>query len=410
MKILLINHYAGSLKHGMEYRPFYLAREWVKLGHKVTVVAATFSHLRTQSPNIVSNLSTEYIDGIQYVWLRTPGYHGNGSGRVINMLTFIWKLFQFQKAIVGRSRPDIVIASSTYPLDIYPAFRIAKKSLAKLIFEVHDLWPLSPIELGGMSPRHPYIIVMQWAEKFAYRRSDKIISILPKTEDHMREHGMVPNKFAYIPNGIDVDEWTNNTKPLPDEHQGMFDRLKEKGHFIIGYAGAHGLANSLYSLIEAAQLLENRPVTFVLVGQGPEKAALVQRVKKLGLTNVIFLPPITKKSIPLLLEMMDVLYIGLQRQPLFRFGISPNKLMDYMMAGKPIIQAIEAGNDMVSESGCGISIPPENPEKIAEAVMRLMRLSYVDRERMGERGKQYVMTNHDYRTLAKHFIEAIDGI
>ena len=100
--------------------------------------------------------------------------------------------------------PNIVIASSTYPLDIIPAFLIAKKTRAKLIFEVHDLWPLSPIELGGMSPFHPYIMIMQWAENFAYRVSHKVVSILPKTKSHMQKHGLGPDKFAHIPNGIDI--------------------------------------------------------------------------------------------------------------------------------------------------------------------------------------------------------------
>lgn len=410
MNILYVNHYAGSRKHGMEYRPFYLAREWVKLGHRVTIVAASFAHVRAQSPYIIEKLSMEDIDGIQYVWLKTPSYQGNGFGRVRNMLCFIWNLLKFQGKIIRLSKPDVVIASSTYPLDIYPAFQIAKKTIANLIFEVHDLWPLSPIELGGMSSLHPYIMVMQWAENFACRVSDRIVSILPKTEVYMREHGMASHKFAYVPNGIDIAEWEQNNNILPPEHKEILAELKAKGRFIIGYAGAHGIANSLYTLIDAAQLLQTHPVTFVLVGQGPEKTPLVQRVKKLGLTNVIFLSPIAKNSIPELLDMMDALYIGLQRQPLFRFGISPNKLMDYMMAGKPIIQAIEAGNDMVAECGCGISVPPEDPKAIANAITRLVRMALVDRDTMGIKGKKYVLANHDYRILAKQFIEAINNI
>lgn len=407
MNILLINHYAGSPVHGMEYRPFYLARGWIKLGHQVTIVAASFSHVRTQPPQILDNLSKERIEEIQYVWLKTPCYQGNGIGRVRNMLSFIWQLLRFQRKVIHLSKPHVIIASSTYPLDIYPAFRIAKKTRAKLIFEVHDLWPLSPIELGGMSPRHPYIMVMQWAENFAYRVSDRVVSILPKTEIHMQKHGMAPNKFAYIPNGIDVDEWGNNNETLPEEHREVLMRLKRGGHFIVGYAGAHGLANSLSSLIDAAQLLQAQSVTFVLVGQGPEKTMLEQRVSQLALNNVIFLPAISKKSVPLLLEMMDVLFIGLKRQPLFRFGISPNKLMDYMMAGKPIIHAIEAGNDMVAESSCGISVTPEDPDAIAEAVLHLMHMSPVEREIIGARGREYVIANHDYRILAQRFLEAM---
>ena len=114
-----------------------------------------------------------------------------------------------------------------------------------------------------------------------------------------------------------------------------------------------------------------------------------------------------QQSLPSLLAVMDVCYIGLQRQPLFRFGVSPNKLMDYMMAGKPVIHAIEAGNDLVAESGCGISVPPEDPVAIAEAIKKLMSMSSAEREEMGGRGKEYVIANHDYKVLARKFLEAM---
>ena len=112
-------------------------------------------------------------------------------------------------------------------------------------------------------------------------------------------------------------------------------------------------------------------------------------------------------SIPALLDSLDALFIGLKRTPIFRFGISPNKLIDYMMAGKPVIQAIEAGNDLVAENGCGFSIPPEDPRAIADAVLQLMRLSPAEREAMGRKGREYVMAHHDYRVLARQFLEAL---
>ena len=127
----------------------------------------------------------------------------------------------------------------------------------------------------------------------------------------------------------------------------------------------------------------------------------------LNLSNVKFLQPVNKHAMPALLAEADALVISLQRTPLFRFGISPNKLIDYMMAARPIIQAVEAGNDMVAESGCGISIPPEDPRATAGAVLQLMRLTAAERAVMGARGRQYAMVRHDYRVLAKDFIEAL---
>ena len=149
-------------------------------------------------------------------------------------------------------------------------------------------------------------------------------------------------------------------------------------------------------------------VAFVCVGDGSEKAALEREVKRRDLGNVYLLPSISRSAIPGFLDKMDALYIGLQNQPLFRFGVSPNKLMDYMMAAKPVIYAISSGNDMVAESGCGISIPPECPNAIADAVKTLKNLPNEQREQMGQAGKDFILAHHDYRVIAREFLLTLE--
>ena len=212
MNILLINHYVGSPKYGMEYRPYYIAREWVKTGHNVTIVGASFSHLRSQNPVVQQSLTGEIVDGIHYEWIKTPSYEGNGIGRIRNMISFIIQLKFYLQKLMATRKFDVVIASSTYPLDIYPARMLKKKSGTKLVFEVHDLWPLSPKELGNIPAWHPYIMLMQKAENDAYRFCDKVVSILPCAKTHMVEHGLHPDKFVHIPNGISMDEWGRNRR------------------------------------------------------------------------------------------------------------------------------------------------------------------------------------------------------
>lgn len=409
MKVLLINHYAGTLQYGMEYRPYYLAREWTKMGHDVTIIAASFSHVRSKQPMVNESMTEELIDGIRYIWIKTPPYRGNGIKRVLNMLNFVLRLMLVSKKLARKIDPDVVIASSTYPLDIYPAYHIAKFADSKLIFEVHDLWPLTPMEIGGMPKWHPFIVIMQRAEDFAYKHADKVVSILPKALDYMVTRGLNPEKFVHIPNGIDTSEWQSCNCSLPSEHEEIFERLKKENKFIVGYAGSHGLANALDYFVESAKYLNDLPVSLVLVGQGPEKDKLEEYAVKNSLTNVFFLPPVPKNSIPVLLDKMDVLYIGLRKSPLFRFGVSPNKLFDYMMAGKPIIYAIDAGNDLVAESGCGISVAAENSIAIADAIKKLFLLSPVQRKEMGERGRKYVIENHEYKVLAKKFFEVFNA-
>lgn len=410
MNILLINHYAGSVRHGMEYRPYYLAREWVRAGHRVTIVAASASHVRTQGPEMGRRARMEEtIDGIDYMWLATPSYRGNGAARVRNMAAFLWRLEAAGVQLAQTVRPDAVIASSTYPLDIWPAARIARRAAARLLYEVHDLWPLSPMELGGYSPRHPFIMLLQAAEDFACRRADAIVSILPKTRPHLEAHGMAPHKLHLVPNGVDPDEWQGNAAALPGRLDVVLDGLRQQGRFIVGYAGTHGVANALGTLLDAAQRLRGRPVAFVLVGAGPDKPALEACARELGLDNVHFFDPVAKCQVPALLQRFDVAYIGWRRQPLYRFGISPNKLIDYMMASRPIVHAVEAGNDPVTEAGCGLTVAPDDPQAIADAVLAMQALDAPTRAAYGRRGRAHALANHTYPVLGQRFLTALAG-
>jgi glycosyltransferase involved in cell wall biosynthesis len=145
----------------------------------------------------------------------------------------------------------------------------------------------------------------------------------------------------------------------------------------------------------------------VLVGDGAERARLARRVAAEGLTNVRLFEPIAKRSIPALLRALDVAYIGLQRVPIFRFGIAPNKLMDYMMAGCAVLSAIEAGNDPVGESGCGVSVQAESPAAIAAGLRVLAALPAEARRAMGQRGRRHVAEHHTWPVLARRFVEAV---
>jgi glycosyltransferase involved in cell wall biosynthesis len=407
LRLLLVNHYAGSLRHGMEFRPFYLAREWRRLGHAVLVVAASQSHLRSVAPRVQGASAREQIDGVDYLWLRTPAYRGNGAGRVFNIAVFCLRLAARARQLAREFRPDVVIASSTYPMDIWPARRIARIAGARLVHEVHDLWPLSPVELGGMSPRHPFIRVCQAAEDTACREADVVVSMLPRVHEHLRARGLDLRKLHIVPNGVLVDEWSAPAAPLDVALAAHIDAARAEGRAVVVYAGAHGIANALDSLLDAAALLRDEPFAFVLVGDGAERARLAARVDAERLANVRLFEPIAKGQIPSLLARADIAYVGLQRVPIFRFGIAPNKLMDYMMAGCAVLCAIEAGNDPVAEADCGLTVQAESASAIADGLRRLAALAPAERAAMGARGRDYVRRHHDWPVLARRFVEAV---
>ncbi len=410
VNILLINHYAGSVRHGMEYRPYYLAREWVRMGHSVTIIAASHSHVRTVAPLLEGrDRLDETIDGIRYTWFAVSPYQGSGMARVLNMTAFVIRLFREAKELARAIAPDVVIASSTYPLDIFPARRIACLSKARLLFELHDLWPLSPMELGGYSRWHPFIMLLQAAENHACRHAHAIVSVLPKVREHLQAHGMAPHKLHIVPNGADPAEWIADCPAPPPVIDECLARLRTSGHFIVGYAGSHGTANALGFLLDAARQLRNHPVAFVLVGAGPEKSALQQRAKALGLASVHFFDAVGKSQIPAFLRRIDLAYIGWRRQPLYRFGIAPNKLIDYMMAARPILHAVEAGNDLVTEAECGMTVTPESPRAIADGMLSLMALSPEERFAMGQRGRQFALDRLSYPVLGRRFLHILSG-
>ncbi len=407
MNILLINHYSGSPRHGMAYRPFYLAREWVRTGHRVQILAADNSHIRARQPDLAGTARfDETIDGVDYSWYRTPAYQGNGVGRVRNMAAFVTALYRDSKRIARACQPDLVIASSTYPMDIWPAHRIAKLAKAKLLFEVHDLWPLSPMELGGMSKWHPFIMLVQLAEDYAYRHADSVVSMLPKVREYMESRGLIPEKLHFVPNGIDPGEWRGNSPGLPEATEKTLAGLREQGFAIVGYAGTHGVSNALDNMLSAAKLMQGEKVAFVLVGGGPSKSDLQQRAARERLDNIHFFDPVEKSQIPALLQCFDIAYIGWHRHPLYRFGIAPNKLMDYMMAARPVLHAVAAGNDPVSEAGCGMTVEPDNPQAVVDGVRALLKLSGETRRAMGQRGKAFVLENLTYPVLGKRFLAA----
>lgn len=230
---------------------------------------------------------------------------------------------------------------------------------------------------------------------------------------------MAPHKLHVVPNGVDPAEWPQGAGPsLPDAPgqapdslplalSGLLARMRAEDRTIVGYAGSHGLANALDTLLDAAHLLRGRPLSFVLVGAGPEKDHLRRQAHALGLEHVHFAEPVPKRAIPALLVRFDIAFLGWRRQPLYRFGIAPNKLLDYMMAGCPVLHAVEAGNDPVAETGCGASVAPDDPAALADGLARLLALDPATRRALGERGRRHVLEHLSYPVLARRFLTVL---
>ena len=404
MNILYINHYAGSVSMGMEFRPYYLAKEWQKKGHKVRIIAADYSHLRKQNPVVSKNFEIQEIDGIEYQWIKTNTYEGNGVSRAITMAQFCKALMTGSKKIANDFKPDVVISSSTYPLDAYPARKIANIAKAKHIHEVHDMWPATLYEIGGMSKTNPFVVAMQIGENYAYKNCDELVSLLSNAKPYMVTHGLKSRKFHCLKNGIVESEWETKD-PLPEEHRKLLEGLRNDGKLVVGYFGGHALSNALDTIIDVAKEMQGeKDIAFVLTGDGDEKARIQERVRSEKVDNVSFLPPIAKTAVPSLLELYDIALVTAANSPLYRFGICMNKIFDAMMAGIPIVLSVNADNTPVEEADCGIVVKTGEKKEIVDAVRNILGKDEKERKRIGDKGKALVMEKYTYESIANDFL------
>jgi glycosyltransferase involved in cell wall biosynthesis len=404
-KILFVAQYAGSPLHGMVFGHYHLAKEWVRSGHEVSIVAASYAHARYKQPVAKGFVTEEMIDGVRYLWLKTPAYlPSERFARLWNILVFSVKCFFTRRLFKGL---DLIICSSHHPLAIYPAKYIAQKFKAKLVFEVRDLWPLTLIEIGQVSERNPFIIFLQLAEKYAYKVADKVVSVLPHAADYMIRKGMDRNKFLFIPNGLEV---TANAlgRTLPEGHRLALTKLKDSGKFLVGYAGKIGISNCLDSLIDAIKESDDEIVHAVVLGDGESLPALKRKVKTLNIEDrVTFFRVVDRSQVGEFLEFLDVAYLGLPRKAIYKLGTSPTKLNDYLSAAVPVVYAVGEMDNAIDQSGAGIVCEPQNPFAIREAILKLKGIDVKERKMMGLRGRSWVFGNRNYSVLAQKFLNGV---
>lgn len=403
--IWYVHPYAGGPGVGRYDRPFYLAQHWQALGRRCVVLTAAQHHL-LDTPRAHG---VEQIAGVTYDFIDTPAYVGNGLGRLRNMAAFTLQLARQGDRLVRRhGHPAMIIASSPHPYAWLAVHHLARRFQARAVFEVRDLWPLSLVELAGVSPRHPLVRVTGWLESHAYRSADAVVSLLPNTLEHMRSLGLDPARWHFIPNGIE-------DAPAPAASQGLACTIlarqwRAEGRTVIVYAGALGRPNQVESLVQAMALQRDagQQSAAVIVGRGERVEYLRQLVTQLRLDDrVAMFDQIPKKDVLSLLCEASAGYISLRPEPLFRFGVSPNKLFDYMLASLPVLFAVRAGNDPVAEAACGVSVDPGDPQAISAGITQLAMLTENARLAMGERGRTYVVQRHGYRQLAENYLRLL---
>jgi glycosyltransferase involved in cell wall biosynthesis len=401
MHILIIHQAFASLDEPGGTRHYEFARLLTARGYQVTVIASPVSYI-TGEKTVARNMSA-LIDGTQgsLTILRASVYaahHKSFLHRVLAFFSFMVSSFWIGLRV---KNVDVLWGTSPPIFQGATAWALARLKGARFLFEVRDLWPQFAIAVGVLT--NPLLIrATEWLERFLYRQADLVLVNSPGFTTHVRDRGA--KQVELVPNGADPSMFD----PLDDGREfRRVNRLEDK--FVVLYAGAHGMSNDLGVVLDCATLLEDRNVQLVFVGDGKEKPALQQRAAELQLENVTFLPSVPKSEMPDVLAAADAC-IGILK-PLNEYKTTyPNKVFDYMAAGRPIVLAIDGViREVVNAAGCGVFAAPGNPRALAEAICSLAKDPPQSRQ-MGLKGRKYLEENFSREKVAEKLIRVFEEL
>ncbi|WP_101842479.1 glycosyltransferase family 4 protein [Halobacillus sp. Marseille-P3879] len=398
MNIWIFNHYGVGPNSSGITRHFDLAKELVSKGHNVTIFAASFNHQKREEQQKYDK-GNEYViydyNGVKFYWIKTPKYYKNDYRRILNMLLYTYRTNKLVKKVEGT--PDIIIGSLMHPLAAILGYKISKKLKTKFYFEERDLWPQSLIDLGKISSKSVIVKVLSKLELFLYKKADKIIVLFDKAPKYVKKRGIKSEKIIYLPNGVDFNLYKVEKK-LPDLYLNTLYKLKDK--FLLVYTGAHGLANNLGSMLEIAEKVydQDENIHFLLVGDGPEKDKIIRQADEKNLKNLTFLPSIQKDCIPSLLKYANAGIITMHNAEVYKWGISLNKMFDYMAACLPIVMLSNLQDTIISKQNLGIV--SSNVDNIAERIVKLSNNKAL-LEKYSVNSFMYGKQNHSWEKLAE---------
>lgn len=391
--VWIFNHYAQEPGGPGSTRHFSLATNLIRLGWRVTIIASSVEHgTGRQRLQAGSDYALETLQGVDFVWLHGSAYQGNGSSRIRNMLEYFWAASRIGR--LNLASPDIVIGSSVHPLAALAASINARRLGVPFIFEVRDLWPETLIAMGSLTRNHPVAIAMRQLERHLYSRAVMVLTLLPEAHRYISSLGISEKKVRWLPNGVDVAAFP------------MEELAGDSGRpFTFMYIGSHGAANALEPVLQGfARLIEREgagSAVLRMIGDGPSKPALVELAQKLGVAgSVKFEAPVPKNLVPSLAGEADAFVANVRNLPLYQFGISLNKIYDYLAAGRPVVFASSAVNNPIVEAGVGPAIVADDVDGIAKAMHEVLHMPIAERIEVGRRGRRYVVERHDYCSLA----------
>jgi len=382
--VLVVNHFAvprnspGGTRH---VDLFSRLQGW-----RYVIVASKLNHLTGKVQ----------VAAPGFAPVSVTAYSTNGMRRIVNWVSFAVSAFAFA---VRQRQVDVVYASSPHLLAGLSGWLVASVRRRPFVLEVRDLWPKVLVDMGHMAWDSPIVRFLEWMEAFLYARATRIVVLAAGSRDELEKRGIDSDKIVFIPNGADTANFVPSAPREVLRDRYMFTR------FTAVYAGAHGPANGLEFVLDAAADLADRSVDLVLVGGGVAKPALVKAAADRGLDNVRFLDPVPKDEVPDILHAADLGLHVLADVDLFRTAVSPNKLYDYMAAGLPVVTNCPGlVTDLVRLADCGFAV---SPTQLAEGIRRAMTVDITQR---GENGRDWIKSHQSLEAMAERLSSVLDSV
>jgi glycosyltransferase involved in cell wall biosynthesis len=375
-------------------------REFARLGYQ-SVIVTSDSMGRFDAPIAERAYVVREHEGITLCRLRTLKYYSSKSmRRVLSWVHFECKLLRMPKDALPE--PDVIVVSNFYLLTILTGLRLRRRYKCRLVLEVRDIWPLTIVEEGGFSSRNPFVLGLAAVEKLGYRRTDAIVGTMPNLGAHVRKVTGRSLPTYCIPQGVDV-EAIRTAEPLPAEYLATYVPADK---FLVAYAGSIGTSNAMDVFFDCVELMQwDQDIHFVVLGDGELRQSYIDRYG--SLPNLTFAPQVPRSQVHGFLTRCNLLYLSVRNAERWNYGQSLNKLVDYMLAAKPVVASYSGYHSMINEAECGTFVPAGDVAALRDEIRRFAGMAAEEREAMGERGRTWLLANRDFRVLAEDYLKVL---
>lgn len=398
----ITKYFPAETKNSQGGRAWFLMKYFAFKGYRPVVITSDSNNV-VDVPSFESKVTTYSQEGVEFVWLKTLKYSvAKSVRRILSWFHFEWNLFWLCKK--GLLKPDVIIVSSLSPLTILNGVFLKKKYKCKLVCEIRDIWPLTIVEEGGFSSCNPFVMFIGFIERWGYKKSDLVVGTMPNLGEHVENILGYKMPVGCIPMGVD-DSMLSTENLIADDY---IEEYLNNNFFNVIHAGTVGITNALDTFFKAAEAMKSHEkIRFVIVGDGALKETYKQEYSHLP--NLLFAPKVNKNQVYSILSNADLVYFSTYKSKVWDYGQSLNKVIDYMLSGKPVLASFSGYPTMINEAGCGYFVPANDVKALIEKIEALFLMPQTERDEIGRRGRQWLLKNRHYKKLADDYLALLFG-